>query len=286
MKQIDGGIHASGTDPATAEVVESAGHESDHDLTVVIPAFNEESRLPWTLAELSRFLDGWGVDYRVLVADDGSTDSTATLTDSLGPRFSTISLNRNRGKGAAVRTAMLQATGSVVAFTDADLPYELSALRAGYQQICSGGSEVVFGARDLEQSTYSARRRLSRTIATWVFREVVKRFVSRKVTDTQCGLKLFSHRAAGEVFSRMTLDGFAFDAEVVFLTQRLGFDFCRIPVSLVREYASTLSLWRDTLPMLRDIVGLWWHNRLATTPPPARWPRLQMPKSRDKKQAA
>ena len=286
MKQNHGGIHASGVDPTTAEVVASDGHEPDHDLTVVIPAFNEESRLPWTLGELGRFLNGWGVDYRVLVADDGSTDSTATLTDSLGPRFSTISLDRNRGKGAAVRTAMLQATGSVVAFTDADLPYELSALRAGYQQIHSGGSDVVFGARDLEQSTHSARRRLSRTVATWVFREVVKRFVSREVTDTQCGLKLFTHRAVGEVFSRMTVDGFAFDAEVVFLTQRLGFDFHRIPVSLVREYASTLSLWRDTLPMLRDILGLWWRNRRVRTPPPARWPRSQTSKPRDKKQAA
>ena len=106
------------------------------------------------------------------------------------------------------------------------------------------------------------------------------------MTDTQCGLKLFSRRAAGEVFSRMTISGFAFDAEVVFLTQRLGFSYRRIPVSLVREYASTLSLWRDTLPMLRDIMGLWWHNRLATTPPPARWPRSQASEASDKKQAA
>ena len=121
--------------------------------------------------------------------------------------------------------------------------------------------EVVFGARDLAQSTHRAKRKLSRTLATWLFREVVKRLVSHEVTDTQCGLKAFSLRAAREIFSRLTLDGFSFDAEVVFLTQRLGLKFQRIPVNLVREYGSTLSLRRHTIPMLRDIVGLWWRNR-------------------------
>ena len=125
----------------------------------------------------------------------------------------------------------------------------------------SARCEVVFGARDLAQSTHRAKRKLSRTLATWLFREVVKRLVSREVTDTQCGLKAFSQRAAHAIFSRLTLDGFSFDAEVVFLTQRLGLKFQRIPVNLVREYGSTLSLWRHTIPMLRDIVELWWRNR-------------------------
>ena len=233
----------------------------DHDFSLVIPAYNEENRLPWTLAELRRFLDAWGIDYRVLVADDGSTDRTATLAEALGPRFSTISLPHNRGKGAAVRNAMLRATGKVLAFTDADLPFELESLSAAYDLVRSARCEVVFGARDLAQSSHRAKRKLSRTLATWLFREVVKRLVSREVTDTQCGLKAFGLRAAREIFSRLTLDGFSFDAEVVFLTQRLGLKFQRIPVNLVREYGSTLSLRRHTIPMLRDIVQLWWRNR-------------------------
>ena len=233
----------------------------DHDFSLVIPAYNEENRLPWTLAELRRFLDGSGIDYRVLVADDGSTDRTAGLAAAQGSRFSTVSLPRNCGKGAAVRNAMLRASGQVLAFTDADLPFELESLRQAYDIVRSARCEVVFGARDLAQSSNLAKRKLSRTVATWLFREVVKRLVSREVTDTQCGLKAFSLRAAHEIFSRLTLDGFSFDAEVVFLTQRLGLKFERIPVNLVREYGSTLSLRRHTIPMLRDIVGLWWHNR-------------------------
>ena len=243
---------------------------ANHNFSLIIPAYNEEDRLPWTLAEVRRFLDSSRIDYRVLVADDGSTDGTPRLAAQMGPRFSTVSLARNRGKGAAVRNAMLRATGRVMAFTDADLPFELESLIQAYELVRDRRCEVVFGARDMAQSVHRAKRKLARTLATWLFREVVKRLVSREVTDTQCGLKAFSRRAAHEIFSRLTLDGFSFDAEVVFLAQRLGLEFQRIPVNLVREYGSTLSLRRHTLPMFRDIVGLWWRNRRLNVLPPVR----------------
>jgi dolichyl-phosphate beta-glucosyltransferase len=227
----------------------------DHDLTVVVPAYNEESRLPATLDGLRDFLNVWGINYRILVVDDGSTDRTAELTAGRGPRFSTISQPQS-GKGAAVRNGMLHATGRVVAFTDADLPYDLSSLLFAYNLIQHRNCDVVFGARDLAGSEYKARRRLMRTIATSVFREVVRALVSQEVTDTQCGLKIFRNTAARAIFSRTTIDGFAFDAEVVYLTHRLGLAFERIPVTLVNEYASTLSLSRHALPMLADVVKL------------------------------
>jgi dolichyl-phosphate beta-glucosyltransferase len=103
----------------------------NHDLTLVIPAYNEETRLPRTLRQLREYLDQWGINYRVVVADDGSRDGTASVATEFGPRFSTLSLPQNRGKGAAVRAAMLSASGCVAAFTDADLPYALESLRAG-----------------------------------------------------------------------------------------------------------------------------------------------------------
>ena len=116
----------------------------DHDLTVVIPAYNEEKRLALTLAQLTAFLDGWGLDYRVLVADDGSTDSTVALARRFGSRCGPLCITPHHGKGRAVREAMLQATGRVLAFTDADLPFELSALRTGYDWIYRGQCRVVF----------------------------------------------------------------------------------------------------------------------------------------------
>jgi dolichyl-phosphate beta-glucosyltransferase len=234
---------------------------TDHDLTIIIPALNEEKRLPWTLNELDALLKDWNIRSRVLVVDDGSTDGTAGLTDTFGAHFSTMRLPQQRGKGNAVRTAMLCATGRVVAFTDADLPFDLGALRSGFEWIRSGQCQVVFGARDIEQSANIAPRRLARRIATFMFREIVSRLVSREVTDTQCGLKLFSRRAALELFSRTTIDGFAFDAEVVLLTHLLNLPFRRIPVTLVNEYGSTISLRRHALPMLLEVLRTWLRAR-------------------------
>lgn len=232
-----------------------AGAGGDHALTVIVPAFNEEQRLPATLAGLADYLNRWGIDYRVLVVDDGSRDGTARLTGDFGSRFSTVSQS-NAGKGAAVRNGMLRATGRIVAFTDADLPYDLDSLRIACEMISTGACHVVFGARDLKESTVRAPRRIMRTIAHWVFSSIVRHLVSRRVTDTQCGLKIFSRVAAREIFSRTTIDGFAFDAEVVYLTHRLGLPFRRVPVTLINEYSTTISLTRHALPMLMDVFRL------------------------------
>lgn len=228
---------------------------TDHDLTVIVPAFNEEQRLPATLDGLAEYLNRWGIDYRVLVVDDGSRDGTAKLTHRYGAKFSTVS-QANAGKGAAVRNGMLRATGRIVAFTDADLPYDLDGLRRAVDAIAAGPCEVAFGARDLEESSVRAPRRFLRTLAHWVFRSAVQMLISWQVTDTQCGLKIFSRRAAREIFSRTRIDGFAFDTEVVYLTRRLALPFIRIPVTLINEYSSTISLTRHALPMLMDVIRL------------------------------
>ena len=122
--------------------------EASPDLTLVIPAYNEQRRLPKTLAAAKVFLDDWGIDYRVLVVDNGSKDNTGRVADEFGERFSTIQQPLG-GKGAAVRLGMLHASGSVIAFTDADLPYDLKSLREGVELVDRGECEVVFGSRDV-----------------------------------------------------------------------------------------------------------------------------------------
>jgi dolichyl-phosphate beta-glucosyltransferase len=246
----------------------------DHDLTLIIPAYNEESRLPRTLEQVRAFLDQWGINYRVIVVDDGSKDATSTFTAAHGMRFSTIR-QPNGGKGSAVRTGMMAARGRVVAFTDADLPYDLSALRAAYEQIATGKRDVVFGSRTEKGAKTLVDRRWFRTVASTVFRTCMRMLVSSNVTDTQCGLKIFSNRAARQIFSRTTIDGFAFDAEVVMLTHLLELSFDKIPVTLVNEYATTISLTRNAIPMLMDVVGVRWNvlrnayhtGEFVSTPP-------------------
>ena len=254
----------------------------DHDLTLVIPAYNEESRLPKTLADAKAYLENWGINYRVLVVDDGSRDATATIASSFGRRFSTIR-QPNGGKGSAVRNGMLSATGRVVGFTDADLPYDLDALKLAYQTIAAGKRDVVFGSRTVEGAKSNVERQWMRTLASFVFRSFMAFLVSRQVTDTQCGLKIFSRRAARKIFSRATVKGFAFDAEVVYLTHLLNLSFEKVPVTLVNDYSTTISLTRNAIPMLMDVVGvrvhsLWngYHPQMevipvsATTQPAAR----------------
>lgn len=236
------------------------------DLTLIIPAYNEEPRLPQTLLSARDFLEGWGLDYRILVADDGSRDKTPQLAEALGERFSTISLPQQRGKGAAVRAGMLYAESRVLAFTDADLPFDLTALKQGYEQIRSGQFDVVFGARDLNSSCDLAPRKFSRKIASSAFRGIVSLLINSPVTDTQCGLKLFRQDAAKSIFSRLRIEGFAFDAEVVYLAEKLGLRYSRVPVTLINEHSSTLSLTRHAWPMLRDIVGLRWNSRRENVP--------------------
>jgi dolichyl-phosphate beta-glucosyltransferase len=234
---------------------------ADHDLTVIIPAHNEADRLPGTLAALASWLDAWGVDYRVVVVDDGSIDHTAGVAGGFGPRFTTLASEPPRGKGAAVRRGMLAATGRVVAFTDADLPYDLQALRSAYDWVRNSDCQVVFGARDVSGAAAHASRRPTRVAASAAFRWLSRRLVSRRVTDTQCGLKVFTAGAARNIFSRTKLDGFAFDAEVVWLCHCLGLPLRRVPVTLVNEYGSSLSVSRHALGMLCDLVRLRWLHR-------------------------
>lgn len=226
----------------------------DFGLTVVVPAYNEVSRLPRTLDGLAEWTTTRDFSVEVLVVDDGSSDATAEVAARHPCGCGVIRLRANSGKGAAVRTGMLAGRGAVVAFTDADLPYRLDALEEAYGLIESGNADVVYGGRDLAESAEAVSRTRSRSVASVCYRRFVSRLVSRHVPDTQCGLKAYSHASAWDVFSRVQTDGFAFDAEAIFVARRLGLLSARVPVVLVNEAGSTVSLRRHAAAMVRDVV--------------------------------
>jgi glycosyltransferase involved in cell wall biosynthesis len=239
---------------------------TDHDLTVVIPAFNEERRLPRTLETLKAQLAAWHLDYRVVVVDDGSRDETALVASRFGHRFRTLRLTKQSGKGAAVRAGMLQSTGAAAAFTDADLPFELESLRLGYEWIAQGRADLVCGNRELPGSLMPKGRSMARALASRVFRGFVGAVLRLSVTDSQCGLKLFARRVIGPLFLRQQIDGFAFDVEILHWAQRLGVRCQPIPVRLVNDQGSTVSLRRHALPMFLDVVRIYWRSCLAEQP--------------------
>lgn len=224
------------------------------DLSVVIPAYNEATRLPEALWRLAAWIAALPWRIEVVVVDDGSADGTAESAAIHPCGCGVIRLRHNSGKGAAVRTGMLAARGRVVAFTDADLPYRMDALERAFAAIDRGDADAVFGGRDLDGSSMAVRRAAHRTLASTAFRLVTRLLVSRQVRDTQCGLKAFSRRAAEEIFARVHTAGFAFDAEAILVAHRLGLVTDRVPVVLLSEAGSTVSLRRHALPMLRDIL--------------------------------
>lgn len=252
-----------GRTPATA---------AEFGLTVVVPAFNEVARLPRALEDLAAWTRHRDFTVEILVVDDGSRDATAVVAAAHPCGCGVIRLVANSGKGAAVRTGMLAGRGAVIAFTDADLPYRLDALEEAYDLIAAGAADVVYGGRDLAGSAEAVSRSASRSLASVCYRRFVSRLVSRDVPDTQCGLKAYGRSAARSVFSRVRTDGFAFDAEAIFVARRLGLVAARVPVVLVNEEGSTVSLRRHAASMVGDVVRARLRHWREAGPPTASVP--------------
>jgi dolichyl-phosphate beta-glucosyltransferase len=225
------------------------------DVSIVIPAYNEERRLPTTLRHWLDFLSTQPFTWQIIVADDGSRDGTAAVAEALAadePRLALLRLPANQGKGAAVRAGMLQATGNHIFYTDADLnvapptvlPF-IAALRAG--------NDIAIGTRSAR--AYAATERsVSRVTAGLLIQATRRLLLLPTIRDTQCGFKAFTSSAATEVFSRATVSGFAFDIEALFIARRLGLRIKQIPVAVEYRPGSTYSVRRHLLTFLRDIV--------------------------------
>jgi len=243
---------------------------TDPWLSVVIPAFNEAGRLPASLARILAFLRGHAASYEVVVIDDGSRDGTAAAVRSIEDAGLTLLSNPiNRGKGYSVRRGMLAARGARRLMTDADLstPIEeltrlLGAMDAGY--------DVVVGSRALPESRIEVRQPRYRESMGRVFNALVQVLVLPGIHDTQCGFKLFTAAAAQQAFSRASLDGFAFDVEVLALAQRAGCRLVEVPVVWRNDAASrvgSLSGSQGFLDLLRIRWRLWTRAYARGGPP-------------------
>lgn len=196
-------------------------------LSVVIPAYDEERRLPGTLRTVVEHLRDRGRPFEVVVADDGSRDGTADVAGRAGPEVRVLRLP-HRGKGAAVRTGVLAASGELVLVTDADLSTpidELDRLVAAMERC-----EVVIGSRNVAGARVAVPQRLDRRLMGRAFNLLVRALLLPGLRDTQCGVKLFCRDAALAVFERCRSDGFAFDVEALALARRLGYRIAEVPV--------------------------------------------------------
>lgn len=235
------------------------------DVTFVIPAYNEEARLPASLDRVVRFLGEQTFRSEIIVSDDGSTDSTPRIVEGRAnagmPEHVQLRLlraDRNRGKGAAIRAGMLQAAGASVFFLDADLatPPEDALKLMGPLQ---AGADVVIGSRiqpdgsDMRASQ-PTRRRMAGRLFTVMRRGML---VLPDIVDTQCPMKAFSAHSAREIFRRQRLRGWIFDAEVLYIARSLGCRIESVPVTWQHVEGSRLRVRpQEAWEVLRDLVRM------------------------------
>ena len=220
-------------------------------LSLIFPCYNEAERLPQTLAAYLAQLSREPGAVEVLIVDDGSTDETLAVARTVAARDHRVRVVRskpNHGKGFGVRTGVLEAEGELIVFTDADGSYgppEVARVTAAL-----ANAPVAIGSRPVGWATGPPARRL----ASRLFNRAIRALLGLPFCGTQCGLKGFRRHAALEVFGRARLDGFAFDAEVLFLARRLGLAVSEVPVRAEERDGSKVQLVVDALGMLRDVL--------------------------------
>lgn len=222
-------------------------------LSVVVPAYNEAGHVAATVERLRHDLadvDGDG-GLEILVVDDGSTDATVAEASGVGG-CRVLSHPANRGKGAAVRTGILAATGTTVAFTDADLAYAPDQLRTVLDRV-ERGTDVVVGSRRHPESSTVVEASLLRTVGSRIINWLTRLVLSGTYRDTQSGLKGFRHEAANAVFRHTTIDGMGFDIEVLCLAERYGLSIEEVPVRVANSPTSSVRVVRDGLRLVRDV---------------------------------
>lgn len=203
-------------------------------LSVVIPAYNEERRLPSTLDALFAWLDANSYhDAEVIVVDDGSRDRTAALVETRAqsdPRLRLVKNPGNRGKGYAVRHGMTEAQGDWILMTDADLSAPIAELPKLIEAVTVHNARIAIGSRALDRSLIGVHQGAGREFSGIVFNRVMRIVTGLPYADTQCGFKLFRRDAAREIFPRQLLDGFGFDVEDLVIAKCLGCTAVEVPV--------------------------------------------------------
>jgi dolichyl-phosphate beta-glucosyltransferase len=223
-------------------------------LSLVIPAYNEQARLPYTLSQIEDYICSEQIDGEVIVVDNGSHDATSVVVQQAASRFPRLRLLRTdrRGKGLAVRSGVLGASGEIVIFADADLSWSVEDL-SRFMALVDEQTPIVIGSRE----GHGARRVGEpgyRHIMGRVFNRVVQAMAVPGVEDSQCGFKALSRDAAQAIFQRQRIDGFGFDVEILYLARRLGYAVRVVPLHWVHKENSRVAPLRDTLLMLSDVL--------------------------------
>ncbi|HEX8553046.1 MAG TPA: dolichyl-phosphate beta-glucosyltransferase [Abditibacteriaceae bacterium] len=233
-------------------------------LSIIIPAYNEEKRLPATLARIAEYLAAQTYSYELIVVDDGSHDGTRDVARAFAAEHSWAELRTyadstedkpvNRGKGAAVRLGMMLARGEELLFSDADLSTPIEEMETLFAPIRAGECDIAFASRALPESNLAIHQPWLRETMGRTFNLFVRLAIGTTISDTQCGFKAFRGDAARQIFRCAVIDGFGFDPEIVFLARKFGLRVKEIPVTWRHQEDSRVSPLLAPIQMMRELV--------------------------------
>lgn len=228
------------------------------ELSVVIPAFNEQERLPGTLASVKRYLECRRLRAELILVDDGSQDQTPRLMEEAAaeqPYVKVVRLETNRGKGRAIAAGVEVSRGRLVLVSDADLSTpieELDHLKVALEE----GAGVAIASRALRLSRIEVHQPVHRVLMGKCFNLVAQALFLPGLWDTQCGFKLFPGDAARLIFSQLEIDGFAYDVEALWRARKLGLSIREVPVTWRHSAPTRVSAIRHSAQMLADLIRL------------------------------
>jgi dolichyl-phosphate beta-glucosyltransferase len=225
------------------------------ELSVVIPAYNEEARLSTTLPAVLDYLEQQRRSFEVLVVDDGSTDRTAEVAASFAARgVRTLRQPANRGKGAALRAGVLATSGDRVLLTDADLSTPIAEVERLEPHL--ERAELVFGSRAVRGAQIAHAQPRLRQWMGKTFNLMIRMLVASGIRDTQCGFKLLDGTVARALFADLVLDGFAYDVELLWLARRRGLRVVEVGVAWSHSPDSRVHLFTDSARMALDVLRI------------------------------
>jgi dolichyl-phosphate beta-glucosyltransferase len=230
------------------------------ELTIVIPSYNEELRLPASLEKIAAYIRERKPNSEVIVVDDGSTDRTAAVAESWRdriPQLRVVSNGVNRGKGFSVRHGSLEARGEIVLFTDADLS---SPIEEGEKLFAALAShDVAIGSRAVDRSLIEVHESHFREFAGIIFNRIVRIILRLPFVDTQCGFKAFRRARCRIIFEQQTIERFGFDPELLYLARHHGLSIAEVPVRWAHSPASKVNMLRDSVQMFLDVFVIRWN---------------------------
>lgn len=231
-------------------------------LSIVIPAFNEQTRLPGTLERVRCYAATKPFSTEVLVVDDGSSDATAAVAENAAREWPGVRVVRNpgnRGKGYSVRNGMRNAQGSIVLFTDADLSASIEDADVLLSAI-EAGADAAIGSRALRRELIGVHQSRFREMAGKIFNLLVRILTGLRFRDTQCGFKAYRLRVALDIACRQQIEGWGFDVEQLYIAHKLGYRAVEVPVRWDNSEGTKIRMIRDSLRMFTDLLRIRWYD--------------------------